>query len=167
MNKIILQDKKENISLPELYERYSEDIFKYSFSILKRKEEAQDAVQEVFVRYAKNEGSFKKDCSYKTWLLIITRNYCFNRLKNKSFKSENIENDVFDKSYIPDYDMQISLKDAIMKLPVEYNELIYLKEYEGYSYKEIAEVTNLSPESVKMKLFRARQELRKILKGDN
>jgi len=167
MNKIILHDKKENISLAELYERYSPDIFKYSFSILKNNEEAKDAVQEVFVRYAKNESSFKQDCSYKTWLLIIARNYCFNRIKNKNFRNEEIEDDVFIESYSPDYDMQISLKDALMKLPEEYNELIYLKEYEGFSYKEIAEITNLSLENVKIKLFRARQELRKILKGDN
>ncbi len=167
MNKIILQDKKENISLPELYERYSDHIFKYSFSILKNTEEAKDAVQEVFVRYAKNENSFQKDCSYKTWLLIITRNYCFNRIRNKNFKNEDIYDYDFNTSYNPDYDMQISLRDALQKLSGEYNELIYLKEYEGFSYKEIAEITKLSQENVKIKLFRARQELRKILKGDN
>ncbi len=167
MNKIILQNKKENISLSGLYEKYSEDIFKYSFSILKDMEEAKDAVQEVFVRYAKSEDSFRNDCSYKSWLLIITRNYCFNRIKNKNYNSEDIDGDDFNESYSPDYDMQISLKEALMKLPEEYNELIYLKEYEGFSYKEIAEITKLSPENVKIKLFRARQELRKILKGDN
>ena len=61
--------------------------------------------------------------------------------------------------------MNISLKDALMNLPEEYNELIYLREYEGFSYMEIARITKLSPENVKIKLFRARQELRKILKG--
>jgi RNA polymerase sigma-70 factor, ECF subfamily len=167
MNKTILHDKKENISLPELYERYSPDIFKYSFSILKNREEAKDAVQEVFVKYAKSESSFKHECSYKTWLLIITRNYCFNRINNKNYRIEEINNDVFDESYSPDYDIQISLKDALMKLPEEYNELIYLKEYEGFSYKEIAEITKLSLENVKIKLFRARKELRRILKGDD
>lgn len=167
MNKIIPQNKKENFSLPELYEKYSGDIFKYSLSILKNREEAEDAVQEVFVRYARNENSFKKDCSYKTWLLVIARNYCFNRIKNKAFKSESLNTDDFNKSYNPDYDIQISLKDALLKLPEEYNELIYLKEYEGFSYKEIAEVTLLSPENVKIKIFRARQQLRKIMKGEN
>ena len=62
--------------------------------------------------------------------------------------------------------MNISLKDALIKLPEEYNELIYLREYEGYSYNEIAGITKLSLENVKIKLFRARQELRKILKGN-
>ncbi len=167
MNKIILQNKREKISLPELYEMYSKDIFKYSFSILKNNEEAEDAVHEVFVKYAESENSFKCDCSYKTWLLIITRNYCFSRIKNKNFKNENFDDYRFERSVEPDYETYISLRDALMKLSEEHNELIYLKEYEGLSYKEIAEITKLSLENVKIKLFRARQELRKILKGDN
>ncbi len=166
MNKIILQSKKENISLPELYERYCKDIFKYSFSILKCREEAEDAVQEVFVKYAESESSFKGNCSYKTWLLIITRNYCFGRIRNKNFRNEDINDERFDSGIDPDYDSQISLQDALMKLSSEYNELIYLKEYEGFSYKEISEITKLTIENVKIKLFRARQELRKILKGE-
>ena len=142
------------------------EIFKYSYSILKNREEAEDAVQEVFVKYAANEDSFKGDCSYKTWLLIIARNYCFNRIKNKNFNNAEIDDEEFTETTNPDYDMNISLKDALMKLPEEYNELIYLREYEGYSYNEIAGITKLSLENVKIKLFRARQELRKILKGN-
>ena len=167
MNKIILQSKKENIPLPELYERYSKDIFRYSFSILKNNEEAEDAVQEVFVKYAESESSFKGECSYKTWLLIITRNYCFSRMRNKNFNNKDVDNRDFEQGFDPDYESQISLRDALMKLSEEHNELIYLKEYEGFSYKEIAEITKLSLENVKIKLFRARQELRKILKGDD
>ena len=50
-----------------------------------------------------------------------------------------------------------------MQLSPEDNELIYLREYENYSYKEIAEITEQSLENVKIKIFRARQKLRKIL----
>jgi RNA polymerase sigma-70 factor (ECF subfamily) len=142
------------------------DIFKYSYSILKNREEAEDAVQEVFVKYAENEDSFKGDCSCKTWLLIIARNYCFNRIKNKNFNNTDIDDESFNETTNPDYDMNISLKDALMKLSEEYNELIYLREYEGLSYNEIAGITKLSLENVKIKLFRARQELRKMLKGN-
>ena len=167
MKIINLHKKEENISLPDLYEKYSEDIFKYSLSILKDYEEAKDAVQEVFVKYAESINSFKGDCSIKSWLLIITRNYCFNKLRSKSFNNERIEEDIFYGVSIPNFDEQISLEEALKKLSPEHNELIYLKEYEGYSYKEIAEITELTFENVKIKLFRARQELRKILKDEN
>lgn len=152
------------LPLSDLYEQYGKDIFRYAFSILKDEEEAKDAVQEAFVKYARSENSFKGDCSQKTWLLIITRNYCFNRINKKDFSNERIDEESKNYKYEIDLDTRISLKDALMMLSEEHNELLYLKEYEGYSYKEIAEITEQSMENVKIKLFRARKKLREILK---
>ena len=164
MNTETLKQTKEKIPLPELYERYSKDIFKYSFSILKDEDDAKDAVQEVFVKFAENENSFKRNCSYKTWLLVLTRNYCFNKIKSKEFNNENLEEKTYNRTYETDYDTRITIRDALMQLNHEDNELIYLREYESYSYKEIAELTEQSLENVKIKIFRARQKLREILK---
>ncbi|MEN8194669.1 MAG: RNA polymerase sigma factor [Bacteroidota bacterium] len=164
MNTETLKPTKEKIPLPELYERYSKDIFKYSFSILKDEDEAKDAVQEVFVKYVENESSFKRNCSYKTWLLVLTRNYCYNKIKSKGFNNTSLETQIFNKTYETDYDTHISIREALMKLSAEDNELIYLREYESYSYKEIAEITEQSFENVKIKIFRARKKLREILK---
>lgn len=158
---------KQEITLPELYERYSKDIYKYSFSILKRSEDAEDAVQEVFMKYVENIDDYKGNCSIKTWLLVITRNYCFNRLKSKNYNTGRLDDEVDLKPQNYNYDLKISLDDALLKLSPVSNELLYLKEYEGYSYKEIAEITELSVENVKIKLFRARQFLRNILKDEN
>jgi len=152
------------IPLSELYERYSQDIFKYSFSILKDEDEAKDAVQDVFVKYAKNESSFKRNCSYKTWLLVLTRNYCYNKIKSKGFNNVCLEEQTLNKTYETDFDIRITIREALMQLNSEDNELIYLLEYENYSYKEIAEITEQSLENIKIKIFRARQQLRKLLK---
>lgn len=161
MNKINIT--YEELTLPKLYERFSSDIFKYSFSILKHYEEAQDAVQEVFVKFAESEHSFKKECSQKTWLLIIARSYCYNKIKSKSFNCERIEDNTFTPSYTIDYETKMTIRDALLQLSEEHNELIYLKDYSGYSYKEISEITKLSVENVKIKLFRARMQLKKYL----
>ena len=164
MNTETLKQTKEKIPLPELYERYSKDIFKYSFSILKDEDDAKDAVQEVFVKFAENENSFKRNCSYKTWLLVLTRNYCFNKTKSKGFNNASLEEQTFIRNYEASYDTQITVRDALMQLSPEDNELIYLREYENYSYKEIAEITEQSLENVKIKIFRVRKKLREILK---
>ncbi|MCP4969036.1 MAG: RNA polymerase sigma factor [Arcobacter sp.] len=164
MNLKILKRTNNIISLSELYERYSKDIFRYSFSILKNEDEAKDAVQDVFVKYAESESSFERNCSQKTWLLVITRNYCYNKIKSKSFNNDRLDNYADGKFYENDYDSEITIKDALMQLSVEHNELIYLLEYEGYSYKEIAEITKQSLENVKIKIFRARKKLKEILK---
>lgn len=162
MNEIKLKNKTK-ISLPDLYEKYSNDIFKYSFSLLKSSDEAKDAVQETFIKFEQSSESFKQGCSFKTWLLIIARNYCFNRLKSKNFNSEHIDEEQYYGSYNSSYELKLTIEEALNKLTPEYNELFYLKEYEGYSYKEIADLTGLSLENVKIKLFRARQILRKLL----
>ncbi|MFZ0452837.1 MAG: RNA polymerase sigma factor [Ignavibacteriaceae bacterium] len=158
--------KKElkNISVKELYEEYSEDIFRYSYSILKNYEEARDLVQEVFLRHFENEKSFKGGCSYKTWLFIIARNLCYSIRRRKSFNNDTIENYIIKKNYSDTYDINISIRNALLKISAENSELLYLKEYEGYSYLEISKITNLSVENIAVKLYRTKKLLRKHLK---
>jgi len=164
MSMQILKEKNKILTLSELYEKYSKDIFKYSFSILKDEDNAKDAVQEVFVKYTENESSFKRNCSYKTWLLVLTRNYCYNKIKNKGFSNVSFEDQKLNKTYETEYDTRITIREALMQLNPEDNELIYLREYANYSYKEIAEITEQSLENVKIKIFRVRKKLREILK---
>lgn len=159
-----MEKKELNIQVKELYEEYSDDILRYSFSIIRNYEEARDMVQEVFARHLENEESIQGQCSLKTWLFVITRNLCYSRRRNKSFHNTRIEGNLFEKNYTESFDLNISIQDALMKLSKESSELIYLKEFEGYSYAEISEMTNISVENVAVKLYRAKKLLRKYLK---
>lgn len=147
-----------------LFIKYAKDIFRYSFSILKNEDEAKDAVQEVFKKYVESKETFDGRCSHKTWLVIIARNYCFNRIRKRGFKHYSIDQTIMDKKYEPDLDDIISLEYALMKLSPDESELIFLREYESYSYKELAEITGQSVNNVKVKLHRIRNKLREILK---
>jgi RNA polymerase sigma-70 factor (ECF subfamily) len=159
-----LENNSQIVSSEVLYEKYSKDILRYSYSILKNFEEAEDMVHEVFIRYMEKENSFKGDCSYKTWLLIITRNLCYNKLKSSGFTNERFDIDNCNDVYETKYELNISIRDALLKIPAEYSELLYLKEAEGYTYEEIAGLTSLTVENVAVKLYRAKQMMRKILK---
>ena len=153
----------EEISVSELFKTYSHDILCYSASILKNKDDAKDALQEVFIRFINNRHSFKGECSYKTWLLIITRNYCYTKLKQRPINIERLEDNIL--SHVQDnIDVNISLQDAIAKLSGEENELLYLKEYAGYTYKEISEILEINVNTAKTKLFKIRQQLKEYLK---
>ena len=154
--------KKNEISVTELFKTYSHDILCYSASILKSKDDAKDALQEVFVRYINSQKNFKGNCSYKTWLLIITRNYCFTQISQRKLQAENFENNSL--NYNHDFELNISLKDGIDKLTDEENELLYLKEYAGYSYKEISEILGININTAKTKLFNIRKQLKEYLK---
>jgi len=159
-----VEEKIEKLSISKLYDRFAADVYRYAFSLLKNKEEAKDAMQEAFVRYVENENSFKDQCSQKTWLFVITRNYCYNKLKSADYKCLELPDEEYQSAYEFNIDWKLSIQNALMKLNGEQNELIFLVDYAGYSYKEIAKITKQSLENVKIKIFRARQELRKYLK---
>ena len=154
---------KEEISVTELYNRYSNDVFNYSLSLLKNYDDAKDALQEVFVKFINNQKSFRGECSHKTFLLTITRNHCFDRLNDKSKRPSRI-NDSTIKLYDPSFEDNISLYEAISKLTPEEFEIIYLREYACHSYKEMAEILGITIDNVKSKLFRVRERLRKYMK---
>lgn len=150
---------KQNI---ETYNRYSADIFRYAFSLLKNRQDAEDVMHDVFLKYMDSLSSFNNECSIKTWLLVLTRNKCFNILaQRKTRPSSDISQ--METEYRLDCDDKISLEEALRKISVEDNELLYLKEYEGLSYAEISELTGHTLANVKIKLFRARTLLRKLL----
>ena len=86
-------------------------------------------------------------------------------MKSSNYKTGRLNNYNTEKTYSNTFDINISVRDALTKLPVDLSELIYLKEYEGYSYSEISVITGLSVENVGVKLFRAKKILRKYLKG--
>jgi RNA polymerase sigma factor (sigma-70 family) len=154
---------KEEISVTELFKSYSGDIFNYSLSLLKNYDDAKDALQEVFVRFINSQKIFRGECSHKTWLLTITRNYCFDKLDGKAKLPLRIDEN-FLKIYNPSLDDKISLNDAISKLSAEEFELIYLREYACHSYKEMADILGITIDNVKIKLFRVREQLRKFMK---
>lgn len=158
-----MEEKIERLSVSKLYDRFAVDVYRYAFSLLKNKEEAKDAMQEAFVRYVENENSFKEQCSQKTWLFVITKNYCYNKLKSADYKYLELPDEEYKSVYEFNIDWKLSIQNALMRLNEEQNELIFLVDYAGYSYKEIAEITKQSLENVKIKIFRARQELRKHL----
>lgn len=153
----------KKIETHELYVQFSVDVFNYALSLLKDTEKASDALQDVFLKFIETEKNFKGDCSYKTWLLVITRNYCFNKLlKNK--KSNLRLEDIDELSDTIKIDDKLSIEDAINKLSQDESEIIYLREYAGHSYKEMAEILETTVDNVKVKLFRVRKKLRKYLR---
>ncbi|MFA8344068.1 MAG: RNA polymerase sigma factor [Rhodothermaceae bacterium] len=146
--------------ISELYVKYQNDIFYYSLGLMKNEDDAKDVVQEVFLRCNKNLGSFRGDCTEKTWLMVIARNYCYKLLKAKKLLTDPLD-DFKDEKIEINIDEKLTLDEALNSLSKENFEILYLKEYAGYSYKEIAEIMDISLSNVKIKLFRIRQQLRK------
>lgn len=147
----------------ELYNQYSNDILNYSMSLLKDSDDAKDALQEVFVRFINSHKSFRGECSYKTYLLVITRNYCYKKLNGRAGRIIPIDEALI-HPFDSKLDEKITLNDAMKSLNREDFEIIYLREFACHSYQEIADILGISIDNTKVKLFRVREQLRKYLR---
>ena len=156
-------ETKEYPVTAELFEQYSNDILRYAFSILRNTEDAKDVLQDVFLKYQRSEENFRGECSYKSWLFTITRNACYDRLKARRNKVE-IEELKYEPAPEVNLDNLITLNSALARLSAEENEIIYLKDFERYTCREIAGLLGLSITNTKTKLFRAKMKLRKMVR---
>ncbi len=144
--------------------------------LLRDAHEAQDAVQESMLRAFRHFGGFRGGDG-RAWLLAIVRNGCMSLLRRRRTRGEYVE---FDEQVhgtaadaprrAPEDDVArveaaSSVRDALAQLPVEYRETLVLRELEGLSYKEIAEVTAAPIGTVMSRLARGRERLARAL-GD-
>ncbi|MDO5558516.1 MAG: sigma-70 family RNA polymerase sigma factor [Oscillospiraceae bacterium] len=145
---------------------YGDSIYKIAWLHTKSEMDAQDIVQEVFLRYSKSEKNFESKEHIKAWLIRVTINRC-NDLKRSQMKANATalnENTVDSHEY---FGTESTLSLAVKKLPEKYRSVIHLFYYEGYSIKEIGKITNTTEGAVKMQLSRGRGLLKNILKGES
>ena len=151
----------------EIYERYSPRVFAYCRRFLNNAETARDVFQETFLRflnYARNAENEKDLTNVISFLLVVARNLCINeqRDEHKALVYSD-EIDVAGENREDTDEMLNLIKAAMDLLPSGLKETFILREYDGLSYQEIAEITNSSVPAVKTRIHRARQKIREIL----
>jgi len=167
----ILKINESTMDLEYLMRRYGDQVLRLAFSYLGDEEEAKDAAQEVFIKVFTSLEKFEGKSSPYTWIYRITVNHCRDRLRKRNlFKQQT-----FDASWVADYDLNTEkevmdnlekklLFEAVMSLPVSFREVIILYYLYQFDIKKVAEITGLSSALVKIRLYRGRQRLKKILK---
>ncbi len=145
-------------------------------------EDAQDLVQETFIKAYNNLRFFKKEFSFHSWLFKIASNLCIDYLRKQRIQKISIEqpfpnSNEDDKHFdYPDKDADIDVKISIVErdkilhqainlLPEHYRKIIHLRYFEELDYQELAEKLSLPLGTVKVHLFRARKALLEILKS--
>lgn len=149
-----------NLSVDE----YSDNIFRFALKHLKNEMSAKDIVQETFTKvWVKHkEVSFEKVKSY----LFTTAYHSIIDWIRKEQKNGDIEkiNEKERSNTIPNFDLQEVLDEALKTLPEIQKTVVLLRDYEGYNYSEIAEITNLNESQVKVYIFRARKALQEYIR---
>ena len=143
---------------------YSDNIYRFILKNMKDKDEASDVVQDAFekVWLKASEVAFEKAKSY---LFTTAYRLMLERIKKKK-RQEPIDNSlriVAGSGREPDFDLKRVLQEALEKLNEIQRSVILLRDYEGYSYQEIGEITGLNESQVKVYIFRARVALKNYL----
>jgi RNA polymerase sigma-70 factor (ECF subfamily) len=174
--------EKDSAAFKTLVELYGDKVYNTSISILLNKEDAEDIAQEVFIEVFQSVHQFKGDAKLSTWIyrIAVTKSFEFLRKKNRKkrfafvqslFGNENILDKTDDnKFYHPGIKLESKERSAILfsainKLPENQKTAFVLHKTEDLSYAEVAEVMNVSVSSVESLMFRAKQNLQKLL-GD-
>ena len=163
-NELFLKAQKgDTEAFNTIFKRYEKKVYVYCMRVLYDEEAAHDAFQEAFMRLYEHRLTYDGR-NFMVWFFTIVRNVCLNMRRNKK-TTVPFEASIADMApaRIRDVALHEEVASALRRLPDDYREAIVLYEYEGYAYKEIAEITGASIATVKIRIYRARKMLRTIL----
>ncbi|MEK4426384.1 sigma-70 family RNA polymerase sigma factor [Solibacillus sp. FSL K6-1523] len=161
--------------IDELMQIYGQDVLQLIVQYVHNVTIAEDLTQEIFIKCYKALPTFQQQSSMKTWLWRIAINHAKDYLKSWYYKKvelieqtylqaqptlQNVENIVVQR------DEEDALVHAVMQLPIKYREVIYLCFYEEQKMKEIADVLQINENTVKTRLRKGKQLLKKQLEGE-
>jgi RNA polymerase sigma-70 factor (ECF subfamily) len=167
----------DRIAFEELVRKYQRQVANIIYLTLGNREEVQDITQEVFIRVYRSIDKFEFDASFFSWIYRITTNLCIDELRRRKIKralsldfltEKTFEKEKKSKEQILASDGLLNDEKreigALQKISQEHRQVIILREYEELTYSEIGTYLGISVQAVKSRIFRAREELRTLLK---
>ena len=165
--------------------KHKDRVFNLCYWFLGDYQEANDIAQETFIKVFRSLKAFRFESAFTTWLYRIAVNTCRNRLKSAEYRRKRkmvrIDNpgeenpsgphsELKDESLSPLNSLErkekiMAIREAIHSLPGIQKEVVTLRDIEGFSYEEIAQVTGLNLGTVKSRLARARLDLKERLRS--
>lgn len=152
--------------ISELVEKYSDMVFRLAYSYTKNRQNAEDVVQEVFIKLMESGKDFDNSEYERAWILRVTINACKDMLKQYWNKNTQGFSDVDEAFYVDEYSHDNIVFQAVMSLDAQYRAVVHLYYYEGYKTPAISEMLGKRESSIRSILHRAREQLKKILKEE-
>ena len=159
----------------ELIDRYQNFVFTVAIRIVKISEEAEEVAQDSFIKAFDSLSTFRGDSKFSTWLYRIVYHKSLDRVKkNNRHRTYEINEEITDDSldhiengleFMLSEERTKLIKDCIDKLPAEDAAIISLYYFEEQTIREIAKVTDLTEDNIKIKLYRSRKKLFSLLEG--
>lgn len=147
-------------------ERYADLVRRVCMIHLKNHADTEDIFQTVFLKYVTGTTEFESEEHEKAWFIRVTINACKDLLRS-FFRSRTVSlDDLLEQpDQVPEDHREVL--EAVLALPDKYRDVVYLHYYEGYTAPEIGTILHKNPNTVYTLLTRARDELRKMLGGED
>lgn len=148
-----------NNHITDVYDRHVDTIYRVCFSMTGNKQDAEDAVQSVFIKFLESKKSYIDIEHEKAWLITVARNTCID-IHRKWWHKKKVD---FDLNAIglesKDSFKYQELEESIRKLPATHRLILYLYYYEGYKVSEISNMLEMNVNTVKTRMRQARKKL--------
>ncbi|KIL53490.1 RNA polymerase subunit sigma [Jeotgalibacillus alimentarius] len=168
----VFETEDKAAMIDEIMNRYGQEILQLVYSYVHNKEIAEDLTQDIFVKCYQSLHTYKGHAKLRTWLWRITINHCKDYVKSwyhkkviiteKEAEFTGVRSDDIEEAVIRNEEDHV-LAAAVMNLPVQYREVIYLFYFEELPIKEIGQLIDVKENTVKTRLRRAKELLREGL----
>ena len=152
------------MNIQMMFERQHRRVYRLAMLMLHSAEDAEDAVQNVFLKYVEKGPEFHDEEHENAWFITVTKNYCKDHLK--SVWRRRVEYGEIPECATSEEERNDGVVACIMKLKEKYRELIYLYYYEEYSVKEMAKILGRGESTIQTQLSAARKHLKKVLEQE-
>ncbi len=164
MKKLIRGDEK---AFEQLVRANQNKIYAVCLNMLKNEHDAQDAAQDAFIKAYRSISAFKGESKVETWLTKIAVNTCLDILRRRRefydlSEAADAADSVTPESETEKGEVKQLVRASISKLPPDMRSIVVLRDIEGYSYEEIADMLKLNIGTVRSRLSRAREKLKQI-----
>jgi RNA polymerase sigma-70 factor, ECF subfamily len=165
---------KENAAWEQLVARFRRRVFHIAYKFTGKHDQAEDLTQEIFLKLWKSLDKFNRDADFSTWLSSVARNYCIDHYRASKREKEVVVDDLvaFDlapssfgnpHSTLEDQDRRSLLRHGLDQLPDKLRQAVVLRDLQGMTYQEMADLLQLPEGTVKSRINRGREELMRLL----
>ena len=147
-------------AIEKLYDEYADLLYRLALSHLGNREDAMDAVQDVFVKYVTLNKKMPDNNYRKAWFIRVTINRCYDLLRRRNVREYTPLDEVEEVLVNDECEIPQSVRSMLESVSEKYRTVLVLYYLEGFSIEEIANILKATPSAVKMRLLRAREAVK-------
>lgn len=158
---------QQNIYFEEIYDRYSDKVYRKCFSFTGDTAKAEDLAHDIFLKVITKIGTFKENARFSTWLYSITYNYCMDNIRKQKKMREEAWDDRME-FVEEEVDTELlgmkaeGLHKSLEQVSPQEKAMLLMKYQDDFSIKEIAQTFELSESATKMRLMRTKEKMKKL-----